>query len=332
MLKSQAPSRQRVKARLPAGNKRQKTTPTATSTAAPTGGTAGGRGGVLGTAPPAIVSRSHALSSLKVSVERREGGRSQSPRGWQDPPFQIENVVVAADRNKSAATKVPAGANRRSIMAPTSRSSATTAPTAATGPVRRVKVRSQQQPAAAEASAEIDWRVPPTSTKPRRDQKAAASPGSASGRASSRRRSEARAGAGTMAAERSPARRRNGNGSSGGAQSSSTASKSSNARGRTGCASSSPRKKSVSSASAAAATAAATTMTKKKRGDEEKTEGKGQQEEGVEEKLPPCPYPGHKNVSWTCRGCGGARHHLTSRSAMEPLQRVHGFKVQVTRT
>ena len=45
------------------------------------------------------------------------------------------------------------------------------------------------------------------------------------------------------------------------------------------------------------------------------------------EELPRCPYPGHENVSWTCRACGGAVHHLTSRFAMEPLQRVHGFKV-----
>ena len=46
-----------------------------------------------------------------------------------------------------------------------------------------------------------------------------------------------------------------------------------------------------------------------------------------QEELPRCPYPGHKNVSWRCRACGGAAHHLTSRFAMEPLQRVHGFKV-----
>ena len=45
------------------------------------------------------------------------------------------------------------------------------------------------------------------------------------------------------------------------------------------------------------------------------------------EELPRCPYPGHENVSWTCRACGGVAHHLTSRFAMEPLQRVHGFKV-----
>lgn len=47
------------------------------------------------------------------------------------------------------------------------------------------------------------------------------------------------------------------------------------------------------------------------------------------ENLPPSPFPGHENVSWACLACDGARHHLTSRSAMEPLRRVHGFKVKI---
>lgn len=47
------------------------------------------------------------------------------------------------------------------------------------------------------------------------------------------------------------------------------------------------------------------------------------------ENLPPSPFPGRENVSWACLACDGARHHLTSRSAMEPLRRVHGFKVKV---
>lgn len=47
--------------------------------------------------------------------------------------------------------------------------------------------------------------------------------------------------------------------------------------------------------------------------------------------LPACPYPGQENVSWTCLGCDGTRHYLTSRNAMEPLQRVHGFKVRKQR-
>lgn len=48
------------------------------------------------------------------------------------------------------------------------------------------------------------------------------------------------------------------------------------------------------------------------------------------ESLPPSPFPGYKNVSWTCLACGGARHHLTSRSAMEPLRKSHGFKVRLS--
>lgn len=46
--------------------------------------------------------------------------------------------------------------------------------------------------------------------------------------------------------------------------------------------------------------------------------------------LPPCPFLGHPNVSWTCVGCNGARHHLKTRLAMEPLRTMHGFKVRFT--
>ncbi|CAM9245152.1 unnamed protein product [Discosporangium mesarthrocarpum] len=41
----------------------------------------------------------------------------------------------------------------------------------------------------------------------------------------------------------------------------------------------------------------------------------------------PCPFPGWEGVTWTCLECGGATHSLTSRSAMGPLQKAHGFKV-----
>lgn len=49
--------------------------------------------------------------------------------------------------------------------------------------------------------------------------------------------------------------------------------------------------------------------------------------EEIAKDLPACPFPGRPNVSWVCRACDGARHHLTSRAAMEPLKRTHGFKV-----
>ena len=49
----------------------------------------------------------------------------------------------------------------------------------------------------------------------------------------------------------------------------------------------------------------------------------------VLQELPGCPYPGHANVSWVCWGCDGARHHLKTRAAMEPLKRTHGFKVRL---
>eukprot|EP00903_Cladosiphon_okamuranus_P013701 g12757.t1 len=200
---------------------------------------------------------------------------------------------------------------------------------AAAGPVRRVKVRAQQQPAAAVvASAEVDWRV-----KPRRDQAAAAT-------SSRRGRSEATPTEAATAVERSPAKRSNSSRSGGEAQSSSGGgggggggggSKSGNAGSMTDS-TSSPCKKPASATTAATAEAAADTAeaaAPKNTTDDEKGERKGQgDKEEEEEKLPPCPYPGHQNVSWTCHGCGGAKHHLTSRSAMEPLQRVHGFKVQ----
>lgn len=316
MLKSQAPSRQKVKGRLPS-NKRQKATPTPTA-AAP--GTEGRGGRVFGAASPVtVLSRSPVPTSSKASIGHREAARSRSPRGWQDPSFQIKNVNnVAADHNNSATTKVPPAAANRSM----NRSIAIAA-VAAAGPVRRVKVRAQQQPAAAVASAEVDWRV-----EPRRNQGASAT--SSSG--TSRR--EARTEAAT--AERSPAKRSNSSTSSGGgaqsssggggSKSSTAGSKSSNAGSKTGS-TSIPREKPASATKAAAATT--TTTTTKKKQDDEKREHEGQGgEEEEEEKLPPCPYPGHKNVSWTCHGCGGAKHHLTSRSAMEPLQRVHGFKVK----
>eukprot|EP00752_Nemacystus_decipiens_P006910 g6204.t1 len=338
MLKSQAPSRQKVKGGLPP-SKRLKTTQRGSTaararTAGAEGGGGGGGGGALGATPAATVSRSTAVpTSIKASIGNRAGSPSRPPRpprGWQtDPHFQIKNVIVAsvADRNTSATAKVPAASR---VMAAMNRSSATTSATSS-GLARRVKKRPQQQPGAAEETAEIDWRVASTSTKTRRNPAAINSPRS---RASSRGRIEARGEA--VTAERSPAKRTNSSRSSSGeAQSSSIGSKSSNAGSRT-ASTSSPRKKhaSATAAAAAAAAAAAPTMTTKKtkkERDKENEEGKEEEEEekvGGEEKLPPCPYPGHQNVSWTCRGCGGAKHHLTSRSAMEPLQRVHGFKVQ----
>lgn len=51
--------------------------------------------------------------------------------------------------------------------------------------------------------------------------------------------------------------------------------------------------------------------------------------EEIAKDLPACPFPGRPNVSWVCRACDGARHHLTSRAAMEPLKRMHGFKVNL---
>lgn len=320
MLKSQAPSRQKVKGRLPPSNKRQKTTTAeTTSTAAPAGTAEGQR--ALGAASPAIVSRWPIPTSIKVPIDHPQACRSPSHRGWQDPRFEITNSAESSTRRLGAATNVPAGAGK-SITAATNRSSATASATPV-GPVRRVKKRPQTQAAATQTTAEIDWRVPPTSIKPRRDREAA----SPSSRSSSRGRSEARAEALTV--ERSPANRHSGSRSSSGvgARSSgtgcgSTGSKSSNA-GRKPGSPNSPRKK---PASATAATAAA--QMKKEAADEEGGEGEREREEEEEEKLPPCPYPGHKNVSWTCRGCGGTKHHLTSRSAMEPLRQVHGFKVK----
>jgi len=52
-------------------------------------------------------------------------------------------------------------------------------------------------------------------------------------------------------------------------------------------------------------------------------------EEEIAKDLPACPFPGRPNVSWVCRACDGARHHLTSRAAMDPLKRTHGFKVNL---
>lgn len=63
------------------------------------------------------------------------------------------------------------------------------------------------------------------------------------------------------------------------------------------------------------------------KGRPDRSEGGGRGRE-AEEVLPPCPFPGHENVSWACHACGGAKHHLTSRFAMEPLKRAHGFKAR----
>lgn len=51
--------------------------------------------------------------------------------------------------------------------------------------------------------------------------------------------------------------------------------------------------------------------------------------EEIAKDLPACPFPGRPNMSWVCRACDGSRHHLTSRAAMEPLKRMHGFKVNL---
>jgi hypothetical protein len=42
--------------------------------------------------------------------------------------------------------------------------------------------------------------------------------------------------------------------------------------------------------------------------------------------APVCPYPGHEHVKWHCKSCG-VQHCLTSRKALAPFNKKHGFKV-----
>jgi hypothetical protein len=42
--------------------------------------------------------------------------------------------------------------------------------------------------------------------------------------------------------------------------------------------------------------------------------------------VPVCPYPGHEHVRWHCKSCG-VQHCLTSRKALAPFNKKHGFKV-----
>lgn len=297
MLKSQAPSRQKVKGRLTLpSQKRQKTTTPLQAGSLTQISAETGTGPLPGTGAPAIVDRWPTPTPVKVSIDRRDADskpQQQTSLGWQDQHF--ENKTKNASSSRLAAMNCSSSAAATAVAA---------------GPVKRVKQREQKRAEVAAAagteapgSEDIEWRVPSTSTNlPPRDT-----------RASSRVRSGPQAESPTT--KRLPAECDSRSTSSGAHRSSndsgSSKARSSGSASRTGR-TSSPRKKHNS------ATAA---PTKK---EEEEEEGGEEEEEG---ELPPCPYPGHKNVSWTCRGCGGARHHLTSRSAMEPLQRVHGFKV-----
>lgn len=340
MLKSQAPSRQKqVKGRLAlASTKRQKTaTPplgrSSNQISAETTGT-----GPLPprTDTPTIVQgRWPTPTPVKVSVDGQEDSSSQHQPQQQQTSRGLQDHQCFENKTKNASSPTPGPSNvvetdKHTRAAMNCVSAAAAAADIAASPARRMKARGQKRAAATAAATEasgngdVEWRVPPPSSNlPYRDTGASSSIGSSRSSRSGKDRSRAQAGAPT--AKRLPAECSSGSGSR---SSSGRASRSRNDNGsskarpscstsRTGRASS-PVKNYSSSATTAVATK------KEDQGEKDEEAGKKEEEEG---ELPPCPYPGHKNVSWTCRGCGGARHHLTSRSAMEPLQRVHGFKV-----
>lgn len=331
MLKSQAPSRlKQVKGRLALPSiKRHKTstTPLGRSSTQISTETAG-----TGQLPPSadasaiVQGRWFAPAPVEVSVDRREAGIEPQPQqqqtscGWQDQRFQNKNKNASSSTADSSNVRPGNTTAANGSKAAVSCSSAAAPGASTASPTKHVKTKGQKRVAAAAAATKasgnvhIEWRVPSPSTNlPYRDTGANSS-------SHSSRMVRRRAQAGSPTAKRLPTQQYDRRNSSSGAPRRSNSSGSSKARSsgstsRTGL-SSSPLKKKESSA----------VVAPKKGEKDEEAKRKEEGEEG-ERELPPCPYPGHKNVSWTCRGCGGARHHLTSRSAMEPLQRVHGFKV-----
>ncbi|CAN0059386.1 unnamed protein product, partial [Pylaiella littoralis] len=333
MLKSQAPSRlKQVKGRLalPSIKRHKTSTPplgrSSTQISTETAGT--------GQLPPSadasaiVQGRWFAPAPVEVSVDRREVGIEPQPQqqqtscGWQDQRFRNKNKNAFSSTADSSNVRPGNTTAANGSKAAMSCSSAAAPGTSTASPTKHVKTKGQKRVAAAAAAAtkasgnvHIEWRVPSPSTNlPYRDTGANSSSHSSR---MVRRRAQAR----SPTAKRLPTQQYDRRNSSSGAPRRSNGSGSSKARSsgstsRTGL-SSSPLKKKESSA----------VVAPKKGEKDEEAKRKEEGEEG-ERELPPCPYPGHKNVSWTCRGCGGARHHLTSRSAMEPLQRVHGFKVQ----
>jgi len=208
--------------------------------------------------------------------------------------------------------------NKRPASTDATATSSATPAAAALRPVRRVKKR-QQEMEMVPPSDEIEWRVAlPSRTSMvgsearvgaskvgQSPAKRAASSSSGSSSSSSGR------GSGRIGHDNSASRASRGKG---GAAKTANGSKNSNAGTDSAR---SPREKQKKRAAGAAAGA------KRKVAEEKEEEEEGKEDDD----MPECPYPGHKNVSWICQGCGGARHHLKSRNAMEPLRSVHGFKV-----
>lgn len=337
MLKSQAPSRQKqMKGRLAlASTKRQKTATRPLGRSSTQISAENGTGPLppRTDAPTIVRGRWPTPMPVKVSVDGREDSSShhqpqqqQTSRELQDHHQCFEN------KKKNASSPTPDPSNFatdkhvKHTRAAMNCVSAAAADDIAASPARRVKARGQKRAAAtvtteASGNGDVEWRVPPLSSNlPYRDTGA-----SSGGSRRSSRRDRSKAQAGPPTAKRLPAECSSSRSTSSRAPRSSNDSGSSKARSscstsRTGRATSPLKKHSSSSATTAAAT-------KEEEKDDEAGRKDQEQEEEEEGELPPCPYPGHKNVSWTCQGCGGARHHLTSRSAMEPLQRIHGFKV-----
>ncbi|CAM9261711.1 unnamed protein product, partial [Scytosiphon promiscuus] len=378
MLKSHAPSR-----RVGRNLKRHNNTATKegagsddrTSTAAG----AGGPGRTHGTADaPVRVSRSPTPPAVKVSADGAEScsrPHKQPRRGSQDR--RLESTAISAPstieeadpgsgnggQRRSGAGAAEGGVAER-LEAATKPRIATRGAGAVAGPVRRVKARGHKRAATAPPSSnsgDIEWRVPPRSTKPptptptptaaASSSKNGGSNSNGSGRGGGRPRKKQASSAVPLAltaTRPSSSKTNEGSGSYGTTTTTTTSSRRRESlRNRLAPATAVP-------AAADAVTAAAngsggsnsngsgsgssgSSKTCSEAGPAEKPPSPPpattkEEEEEVEEKegdkLPPCPYPGHENVSWTCRACDGARHHLTSRSAMEPLQRAHGFKVQ----